>query len=111
MTRFTFIVIDTDPATDRGSIFRVVAVSENWNSFGYRQVLLVAEDGRTAKALWNIGRGEKEPQVGQPCTLSNATRDGFHRLLGSPWSFELIESVPKRAPQPIVNMAWKGVAS
>jgi hypothetical protein len=110
MPRFVFLVID-DAAPDKGSIFRVLAVSENTNSFGYREVLLVAEDGRAARALWNIGRGEKAPQVGQPCTLSNETRDGFHTLLGSPWSFEMIR-VFKPAPAAVVALAWaEGVAS
>ena len=105
MPRFHFS--EPDPAVPV-SIYRVLMVSSNTNSFGYRQVVLIASDGRAAVALWNIGRAEPVPERGQPCTLSDDTRDEYHTVYGSRWSFEMVHAV-EDAPPSAVARAWQGV--
>jgi hypothetical protein len=103
MPRYTFTVVDRATPI---SVYRVLAVSDNTNTFGYHQVVAVAADGRALTALWNMGRGEPKPRRGQPLTVTDRTVQGFHTLMGSPWSLEHIEATPYPATPKIIAAVW-----
>lgn len=79
--------------------FKVAAVSDNRNSFGLRQIVLLAKDGEAWKCC--VG-GTNERKMGDVIELPYNTQPTFATLT---WSAEIPERMTN-APQMIVDQVW-----
>lgn len=71
----------------------VVAISDNTNSFGLRQIILLAKDGTGFKACSNVLNLPEENEI-------------IPNLYSRGW--ELIEVIESNPPKEIVDKIWVG---
>ena len=79
--------------------FKVVAVSENTNSFGLRQMIMVAQDGTTCKACFNYLNVKEKGDTVQG--LANIL---YGKMLSVQFpGGELVELGPEKAPKSVIK--------
>ena len=83
--------------------FKVVAVSENTNSFGLRQMIMVAKDKTVFKGCFNYLNEKKQ---GDTITATVILNEEAKEISTSFIGGELVEKLAN-VPQEAVNEIWK----
>jgi hypothetical protein len=91
------------PETIATKEFRVVAVSSNTNSFGLRQMIMVAKDGTVFKGCFNYLNEKKRGEFIEATIILN---DAGETISTSFIGGELVEQLPD-APDDVINNLWR----
>lgn len=83
--------------------FKVIAVSQNTNSFGLKQMFMVGRQGETYKGCFNYLNVKEEGQIMKGITTLNEDTGEIKRVEFT--GGELVERLPD-APEMVIKEAW-----